>query len=81
MVTPQKKAQCASWFIKTKSDFQTQRRYRTNNGKDPPSRSSIHRWQKKLKETGSELNAVRSGPPKTSAKNIERLRQALVVLL
>ena len=28
MVTPQEKAQCVSWFIETKSDVQTQRRYR-----------------------------------------------------
>ena len=42
MVTPQEKAQRrVSWFIKTKSDVQTQRRYRTKNGKDPPSCSSI----------------------------------------
>ena len=46
MVTPQKKAQCVSWFIETKSDVQTQRRHKTKNGKDPPSRSSIHRWHR-----------------------------------
>ena len=28
MVTPQEKAQCVSWFIETKSNVQTQRRYR-----------------------------------------------------
>ena len=33
MVTSQEKAQCVSWFIETKSDVQTQRRYRTENGK------------------------------------------------
>ena len=41
MVTPQEKAQCVSWFIETKLDVQTQRRYRTKNGKDSPLRSSI----------------------------------------
>ena len=41
MVTPQEKAQCVSWFIETKLDVQTQQRYGTKNGKDPPSRSSI----------------------------------------
>ena len=29
MTTPQKKAQCASWFIEIKSDVQTQRNYRS----------------------------------------------------
>ena len=76
MVTPQEKAQCVSWFIETKSDVQTQRRCWTKNGKDPPSRSSIRRWHKKFMETGSVLNAVRSGRPRTSAENIERVRQA-----
>ena len=76
MVTPQEKAQCVSWFIKTKSDVQTQRRYRTKNGKDLPSRSSIRRWYKNFMETGSVLDAVRSGRPRISAENIERVRQA-----
>ena len=42
MSTPQKKAQCVSSFIETKSDVQTQRKYRTKYGKDPPLRPSIH---------------------------------------
>ena len=58
MVIPQEKAQCVSWFIETKSDVQTQRRYRTKNGEDPPSRSSIRRWHKKFMETGSVLDAM-----------------------
>ena len=52
MVTPQEKAQCVSWFIKTKSDIQTQKRYRTKYGKNPPSRFSVCRWHKKFMETG-----------------------------
>ena len=51
-------------------------KYRTKNGKDPPSRSSIRRWHKKFMETGSVLDAVRRGRPRTSAKNIESVRQA-----
>ena len=31
MVAPQEKAQYVSWFIKTKSDVQTQRRYTTEH--------------------------------------------------
>ena len=75
MVTPQEKAQCVSWFIETKLDVQTQQRYRAKNGKDPPLRSSIRRWHKKFMETGSVLDAVRSGRPRASAENIERVRQ------
>ena len=29
MATPEKKTQSVSWFIETKSDVQTQRKYRT----------------------------------------------------
>jgi len=36
MTTAQKKAQCVSWFIETKSDVQTQRNYRSMYGRDPP---------------------------------------------
>ena len=71
MVTPQEKIQCVSWFIETTSDVHTQQRYRTKNGKDQPSRSSIRRWHKKFMETGSVLDAVRSERPRTSAENIE----------
>ena len=76
MVTPQEKAQCVSWFIETKSDVQTQRRYGTKYGKNPPSRSSIRRWHKKFMETGSVLDAVRTGRPRISVENIESVRQA-----
>ena len=75
MVTPQEKAQCVSWFIETKTDVQTQRRYRTKYGKHPLSRSSIRRWHKKFMETGSVVDAVRTGRPRISAENIESVRQ------
>ena len=71
MVTSQEKAQCVSWFIETKSDVQIQRRYRTKYGKNPPSCSSNRRWHKKFMETGSVLDAVRTGRPRISAENIE----------
>ena len=29
MATPQEKTQCVSWFIETKSDVPTQRKYKT----------------------------------------------------
>ena len=76
MATPQKKAQSISWFIETKSDVQTQPKYRSRYGKDPPSRSSIRRRHKNFMERGSVLDAVRSGRPRISGKNIEGVRQA-----
>ena len=40
MTTLQEKAQCVSWFIKTKSDVQTQRNYRSKYGRDLKQRIS-----------------------------------------
>ena len=76
MTTPQEKAQCISWFIETKSDVQTQRNYRSKYGRDPPSRPSIRLWNKKFMETGTLFDTRRSGRPRRSEENIERLRQA-----
>ena len=75
-MTTQEKAQCVSWFIQTKSDVQTQRNYRSKYGKDPPSRPSIRLWHKKFMETGTVFDTRRSGQPRTSKENIERVRQA-----
>ena len=41
MATSQEKAQCVFCFFETKSDVQTQQKYRTKYGSDPPSRPSI----------------------------------------
>ena len=76
ITTPQEKAQCVSWFIETKSDVQTQRNYRSKYGRDPPSRPSIRLWHKKFMETGTVFDTRRSGRPRTSEENIERVRQA-----
>ena len=76
MTTPQEKAQCVSWFIETKSDVQTQRNYRSKYGRDPPSRPSIRLWHKKFMETRTVFDTRRSGRPRTSEENIERVRQA-----
>ena len=76
VTTPQEKAQCVSWFTETKSDLQIQRKYRSKYGRDPTSRSSIRLWHKKFMETGTVFDTRRSGRPRTSEENIERVRQA-----
>ena len=76
MTTPQKKVQCVCWFIETKSDVQTQQNYKSKYGKDPPSCLSICLWHKKFMETGTMFDTRRSGQPRTSEKNIKRVRQA-----
>ena len=75
MTTLQEKAQCVSWFIETKSDVQTQQNYRSEYGRNPPSRPSIRLCHKKFMETGTVFDTRRSGQPRTSEKNIERVRQ------
>ena len=75
-MTTQEKAQCVSWFIETKSDVQTQRNYRSKYGRDPPSRPSSRLCHKKFMETGTVFDTRRSGQPRTSEENIERVRQA-----
>ena len=75
MTTPQEKSQCVSWFIETKSDVQIQRNYRSKYGRDPPSRPAIRLWHKKFMETGTVFDTRRSGRPRTSEENIERVRQ------
>ena len=76
MTTRQEKAQCVSWFIETKSGVQTQRNYRSKYGRDLPSRPSIRLCHKKFMETRTVFDTRRSGRPRTSEENIERVRQA-----
>ena len=75
-MTTQEKMQCVSWFIETKSDVQTQQNYRSKYGKDPLSCPLICLWNKKFMETGTVFDTRRSGQPRTSEENIERVRQA-----
>ena len=44
MTTPQEKVQCVSWFIETKSDFQTQRNYRSKYGRDRGSSNCLKEY-------------------------------------
>ena len=75
MTTAQEKAQCVSWFIETKSDIQTQRNYTIKYAKQAPARQSIRNWHKQFMETGTVLHKPRSGRPRTSEEDIERIRQ------
>ena len=76
MITQQEKAQCVSWFIETKSDIQTQRNYTTKYAKQAPARQSIRNWHKQFMETGTLLHIPRSGRPRTSEEDIERIHQS-----
>jgi hypothetical protein len=56
MVTVHEKAMCVLWFCETKSRIKTQRSYRTQYGKDPPSDNEGRRWLKQFQGTGSVLH-------------------------
>ena len=79
MATAQKKAQCVSWFIENKSDLQTRRNFRTKYKRDPPSRPSIREWHKKFMETGTVFD--KSGRPRTTEENIDRVRNRILMCL
>ena len=49
------------------------RNFRTKYGRDPPSRPSIRAWHKKFMVTGTVFDKGRSGRPRTSEKNIDRV--------
>jgi hypothetical protein len=55
MATVEEKAMCVLWFFETKSDMKTQRLYRTQYGKDPPSGNAIQRWLQQFQEADSVL--------------------------
>jgi hypothetical protein len=46
MATVQEKEMYVLRFFEIKSVIKRQRRYRTHNGKDPPSENAVQRWLK-----------------------------------
>ncbi|KDR17427.1 CUG-BP- and ETR-3-like factor 2 [Zootermopsis nevadensis] len=50
--TGAERARCVLWFEETKSATMVQRNFRTQYGKDPPSRPTIYSWHKNFVETG-----------------------------
>ena len=76
MSSPQEKAQCVSWFIKTKSDIQAQRNFIARYVKRAPARQSIRNWHKLFVGTATLLLEPRSGWSETSEKGIERIRRS-----
>ena len=67
---------CTRRFIETKSDLQTdcQRNFKTKYGRDPPLHPLIRTWHKKFMKTGTVFDKGRSGRPRTSKENIDRVR-------
>ena len=79
MTTQQEKARCVSWFIKTKSDIQTQRNFTVKYVKRAPARQLIRNWHKQFVGTETLLLKPRSGWSKTSEEGISGFVSHLVV--
>jgi hypothetical protein len=69
---------CIVLFFETKSVIKTQRRYRTEHGKDPPSDNAIRRWLKRFKETRNVLHRKGAGRPSTSQEGVDRMQEAFL---
>jgi hypothetical protein len=63
---------CILWFCETKFVIKTQRRYRTQYGKDPVSDNAIRRWLMQFQETDSVLHRKGAGRPSTSQEGVDR---------
>jgi hypothetical protein len=71
MATVQEKVMCVLWFFETKPVIKTQRRYRTQYGKDSPSDNGIRRSLKQFQETGNVLHRKGAGRPSTSQEDVD----------
>jgi hypothetical protein len=65
-------------LFETKSVTQTQRNYRTQFSKQPPSDYEIRDWQRRFLETGSVHDCKRSGRPGVSDECVETIRASFV---
>ena len=73
MFTQHEKAECASWFIETKSDIHTPRNYTTKYAELALAHQSICNWHLQFMETRTVLHKPIRGRPSTSEEDIERI--------
>ena len=74
--TGAEKAFCVLQFAKCKSIVIAQRRFRTQYHKDPPTDKPIRTWYNTFEQTGSLSAGKRTGRPRVSDVNVERVRVA-----
>jgi transposase len=56
--------------------MRTQRRYRTQYGKDPPSDNAVRRCLKQFQETGIVLHRKGAGRPSNLEEDVVRIQEA-----
>lgn len=76
MWTVQKKVQCVLWLAKLESVTLVRREYRRVFNEEPPHENNIRRWDRQLKETGSLLDAKRSGRPSLGNEFVEAIKES-----
>jgi hypothetical protein len=76
MSTPQELVQCVLWLAELQSLMAVQRHFRMQYGHQPPTRKSIRFWDNKLSITGSMLRVKSPRKIRTSAENINLIREA-----
>jgi hypothetical protein len=78
MVTGGTRALCGMAFWDKKSVTQTQRNYRAQFSKQPPSDYAIRDWQRCFLATGSVHDRKRSGRPRVRDECVETIRASFV---
>jgi hypothetical protein len=66
------------WLLETKPVTQTERNYRSQFNKQPPSDYAVRDWQRRFLETGSVHDRKRSGRPGVSDECVETIRASFV---
>jgi hypothetical protein len=75
MSTTQKKVQCVLWLSELQCLTTVQSGFRTQHGRQPPTRNSIRFWDNKLRTTGSLLHVKPPGKARTSEENVNCIRE------
>lgn len=78
MFMDKEKAQCALWFVETKSLASVQRKFRNEFRRKPPHVNNIRHWFEQFKETGSVCKRKSFGRPAVTKENVERIPQSFI---
>ena len=75
--TGAERARCVFWFHDTQSATAVQRKFRTEYGREPPSRPTIYSWHQTFVETGCSVRHAKSpGRPQVPEAAVEQLRES-----
>ena len=65
------------WYAELRSVVAVQRKWRSLYlGENPPTDKALNRWMNQFKETGTVEKQESTSRPRTSEKDVERIRQS-----